>query len=366
MRILHVVESLEVGGLERVVIDLVLQQQKDGHECMVVCLFHKGTLAAELEEQETPVACCDKKPGLDISVIRYLSKTIDSFSSDVVHSHNITSNYYCVLALMTHRGRRLVNTRHGIGRLPGKMKRLFGISLYRTNWVVGVCDQATTMLQELYPRWREKMRTITNGIVLDKHPLRTEANHQQLLRTLNLPEDSLIVSIVARLNPVKNHAMLIEAMAHIVKELPQAHLAIIGDGPTRQVLRNQAKQLSLEDKVLFLGDRRDVPELLAGMDVFVLPSLQEGHSISLLEACAAGLPIVATNVGGNAEIVNEGVNGLLTESGDVQDLTDKLLLLLKNKALREEYGRNSRSWAEKEGSVKTMAALYQDLYTHDA
>jgi len=366
MRILHVVESLEVGGLERVVIDLVQQQQKDGHKCMVVCLFHKGTLAAELEGQDVLVACCDKKPGLDLSTIRHLSKTIHSFSSDVVHSHNITSNYYCALALITHRRRRLINTRHGIGELPGKMKRLFGISLYRTNWVVGVCDQATAMLRELYPRWRKKMRTITNGIVLDKHPLRTDANHERLLRTLNLPADSLIISIVARLNPVKNHAMLIDAMAHIVKELPQTYLAIIGDGPTRHTLQGQTKQLSLEDKVLFLGDRRNVPELLAGMDLFVLSSLQEGHSISLLEACAAGLPIVATDVGGNAEIVREGFNGLLTRSGDAQDLADKLLLLLKNKSLREEFGHNARSWAEEEGSVTTMAKRYQDLYTNDA
>jgi len=366
MRILHVVETLEVGGLERVVIDLVLQQTKEGHECMVVCLFKKGVLAAELEDQEIPVSCCRKKPGLDITAIRQLSRTISIFASDVVHSHNITSNYYCALALMGHRNIRLVNTRHGIGDLPRKLKWLFGMSILRTSWVVGVCNPATATLQKLYPVFRKKMHTIPNGIVLDKYSLRTENSHLQLLRNLKLPEDSVMISVVARLNPVKNHAMLIDALAKVVKKIPQARLAIIGDGPTRKALQNQARRLALEGKLLFLGDRRDVPELLTGMDIFILPSLQEGHSISLLEACASGLPIIATDVGGNGEIVREGINGLLTESNNAEALADKMVQLLQNQPMREEFGRNSRSWAEIEGSVQTMVKRYQELYTNDA
>lgn len=362
MHILHVVESLEVGGLERVVIDLVLQQTKEGHQCMVVCLFNKGSLAVELEDQGTPVYNCGKKPGLDIASIRYLSKTINAFSSDVVHSHNIISNYYCGLALIGQSNIPLINTRHGIGHLPRKMKWLYGISLLRTKWVVGVCDQATVILQELYPRLRKKMRTIPNGVVLDKYPLRTEKNHQRLLRNLELPADSLMISVVARLNPVKNHAMLIDAMVNVTKEMPQAYLAIIGDGPTRKALQNQTRRLNLEDKILFLGDRRNIPELLAGMDIFVLPSLQEGYSISLLEACASGLPIIATDVGGNAEIVREGINGLLTESGDTTALADKIVWLLRNKPIRAQFGKNSRNWAETEGSVQTMSQRYKMLY----
>ncbi len=362
MRILHVVETLEVGGLEKVVINLILQQIQDGHECTVTCLFNKGVLSAELEKRGIPVSCCNKKSGLDITAVRYLSQAIRVFSADVVHSHNITSNYYSALALLGRPGIPLVNTRHGIGTPTRRMVWLFGLSLLRTRWIVGVCDQAAIMLKEMYPYFQNKICTIPNGIVLEQHPPRTEAHHRQLLRDLDLPEDSLLVSVVARLNAVKNHALLIDALALSTKEVPQMRLAIIGDGPTRTALEDQTRRLALEDKVLFLGDHRDVPELLAGMDLFVLPSLQEGHSISLLEACASALPIIATDVGGNAEIVRDGINGLLTQSGDTEALADKMILLLQNKPMREEFGRNARIWAETEGSVQITAQRYNKLY----
>jgi glycosyltransferase involved in cell wall biosynthesis len=363
MHILHVVETLHVGGLERVVIDLVLQQAALRHECMVVCLFEKGSLSGELEDKGIPVSCCNKKNNLDLKAVRRLAETIRTFQPDIVHTHNMSCNYYAALALLKDRRIRLINTRHGIGEMPRKQRWLFGISLFRTAYLVGVCGQATELLRTRFPFFRHKMKTIPNGIVLDRHPPRSEQQHRQLTSSLGLPRESLLVTVVARLNPVKNHRMLIEAFAQTAEKVPLARLIIIGDGELRTGLEKLARDLGVEDKLLFLGDRRDVAELLAGMDLFVLPSTQEGHSISLIEACASSLPIIATNVGGNPEIVKDGINGLLTESNNVRALADKMEELLLDKEKRERFGQNGRTWAETEGSVQAMAQRYQNIYT---
>ncbi|WP_457673035.1 glycosyltransferase [Thiolapillus sp.] len=365
MRILHVVETLHVGGLERVVIDLVQQQVTLGHECMVNCLFEKGSLAGELEERGIPVSCCNKKSSLDLKAVRSLTGTARAFQPHVVHTHNMSSNYYAALALMNNRRIRLINTRHGIGTMPRKQKWFFGASLLRTARVVGVCHQATELLRQQFPLFHHRMMTIPNGIVLDRHPPRSREQHQRLTRQLDLPEDSLLVTVVARLNPVKNHRMLIEAFARTAENIPRARLVIIGDGELRPMLEKLVRDLAIADRARFLGDRRDVAELLAGMDLFVLPSTQEGHSISLIEACASGLPIIATNVGGNPEIVRDGFNGLLIESENTGELASRMEDLLRDREKREKFGQNGRAWAETEGSVQTMAQRYQNIYEHD-
>lgn len=362
MRILHVVETLHVGGLERVVIDLVLQQAAQGHECTVVCLFEKGSLSGELEDKGIQVSCCNKKKNLDLKAVRRLTGTIGRFLPNIVHTHNMSCNYYAALALLKDRKIRLINTRHGIGEMPRKQRWLFSLSLFRTACLVGVCSQATKLLRAQFPYFRHKMKTIPNGIVLDRHPPRSEQQHQQLTSRLGLPRESLLVTVVARLNPVKNHRMLIEAFVQIANKIPMARLIIIGDGELRSELEQLSHCLGVEGKLLFLGDRRDVAELLAGMDLFVLPSTQEGHSISLIEACASSLPIIATDVGGNPEIVKDGINGLLTESNNVRALADKIEELLLDKEKRERFGHNGRTWAETEGSVQAMSHRYQDIY----
>jgi len=365
MRILHVVESLHVGGLERVVIDLVLQQSASDQQCMVICLFEKGALHNELENANIPVVCCHKKQTLDLSAVRRMAAIINDFGADVVHTHNMSCNYYAALALWKKPEIRLINTRHGIGDMPRKQRWIFGLSLFRTQFLIGVCNQATALLKKRFPMFQRKMKTIPNGIVLERHPPRSEKQHQNLTRSLGWPEDSLMITIVARLNPVKNHKLLLEAFSRLQQDIPLARLVIIGDGKLRTNLEHLAHRLDIMDKVRFLGDRRDVAHLLAGMDLFVLSSIEEGHSISLIEACAAGLPIIATAVGGTPEIVKDNINGLLTESSNTDELAAKMRTLLQNKEKRENFGRNGRIWAEAEGSIQTMANHYQHIYRND-
>jgi glycosyltransferase involved in cell wall biosynthesis len=161
---------------------------------------------------------------------------------------------------------------------------------------------------------------------------------------------------------VKDHALLLRAFAKVRMQVPEAVLAVVGDGPLRAALETQAEQAGISDAVRFMGDRHDVPRLLTGMDVFALSSASEGYSIALLEACAAGLPIVATDVGGNREIVRDGVNGRLVPAADVAALATALIALLRGGDEAGRMGRAGQSWAQAEASFRTMAERYHGLY----
>ncbi len=365
MQVLHVVETLHVGGLERVVIDLVKEQAVRGHNCQVICLFEKGGLAAELESLGIPVAACSKRGGFDLAASRRLADYIRTFSADVVHTHNVTCNYYAAVALLGTRKIRLVNTRHGIGKLPRKQKWLYGLSLLRTYRVAGVCNVTTAMLQRQFPLFSGKILTVHNGIVLDNYQERNSRSHQALVKMLGVPANALLITIVARLNRVKNHSMLLHAFQLVREAVPESQLIVVGDGELRKILESEAQQLGISQYTVFLGDRRDVPFLLSGMDVFALSSTEEGYSISLLEACASALPIVATNVGGNSEIVENNINGFLVANDDADAFAQQLVAILTDASKRQEFGQNARKWVEQKSSVQVMHRQYEKIYSNE-
>jgi glycosyltransferase involved in cell wall biosynthesis len=164
------------------------------------------------------------------------------------------------------------------------------------------------------------------------------------------------------MQPVKDQANLIHAFARVRERVPEAVLLLIGDGTLRGELERLAGELGLMDAVRFLGDRSDVDRLLRGLDIFALSSLSEGYSVALLEACAAGLPIVATDVGGNREIVRDQNNGLLVPAADPDALAAALGRLLQAPELTSTMGRAGRKWVLAEGSLRTMAERYLRLY----
>ncbi len=362
MKILHVVETLHVGGLERVVIDLAKEQIIRGAQCGIVCLFEKGALANEIEAEGIPVQTCSKNSGLDMAAIKRLARFIQDFQADVVHTHNVTCNYYAAMALMNNAKVSLVNTRHGIGDMPRRKNWLYGLSLLRTSCAVGVCDATSNMLRRQFPVFSRKIVTVRNGIVLEAYQECNKTSHLWLSKLMGLPEDSLLVAIVARLSAVKNHSMLFHAFQKVLEVVPTARLVVIGDGELRPALESEVRQMGIEEEIIFLGDRRDVPSLLSGVDVFALSSMEEGYSISLLEACASALPIVATDAGGNAEIVRHKENGLLVENGDAGSFADSIIAILRSAGKRQKYGSNSRAWIEREGAVQGMCRRYEDIY----
>lgn len=362
--IAHVVENLERGGLERMVIDLALAQRAAGHRCRVACLFEPGALAHELETQGIEVHACHKRGGFDLGAMRRLRTWLRSQPGAVVHTHNANAHYHAVAAGVGLPLARMVNTRHGMGAAQPRSRGewLYRRTMRSTDTVAAVCEAARARFAQQGVRPRGQLLAVPNGIRTDVFSCASDERRIALRNVLDLPPGARIVGTVGRLNPVKDQATLLRAFARAHAAFADSVLVLVGDGALRATLQAQAVALAIGDAVRFLGDRSDVRQLLQGFDVFALSSLSEGYSMALLEACASGLPIVATDVGGNREIVVDGRNGTLVEAGREDLLADALLALLQAPERAARMGLAGREWALQEASVDTMALRYASLY----
>lgn len=365
MRITHFVENLERGGLERVVIDMIHAQRAAGHECRVICLFERGALANELTSHGVTVEPCGKRSGFDIAAVRRARMFLSQWPGGVLHTHNAAAHYHAVLASVGLHLQGTVNTRHGMGEANPRSRREW---FYRqvmplTDCTVAVCEAARQLFSANGVRPRSRLLSIPNGIPVERFNAASPEAHAQLAMQLKLPLSSRIIGTVGRLQAVKDQAALIQALPRVRERMPGVALVLIGDGPLRRDLEQVAHRENVTDAVRFLGDRNDVDRLLPGLDVFALSSLSEGYSVALLEACAVGLPIIATDVGGNREIVRDKINGLLVPSQNVSILASALVQMLQSPDAAKEMGRVGRTWALTEASVKTMTDRYLQLYT---
>ena len=364
MHIVHFVENLDRGGLERTVVDLIASQREAGHQCRVICLFKLGLLAKELLASGVRVDACSKHPGLDLRALRRARALIRQSPDAVLHTHNAMAHYYAVIASMGLPLKCRINTRHGMGgrARSGRQEWLYRQSMCFTDYAVAVCEAARASFAAEGVQPRRGLLSVPNGIRLERFKPADAAGRQVLATELGLPTGSRIIGTVGRLQPVKDHALLLRAFAKVRVQVPEAALVIVGDGPLRAALEAQAEQAGLSDALRFMGDRHDVPRLLTGMEVFALTSTSEGYSVALLEACASSLPIVATDVGGNREIVRHGINGRLVPSGDTAAIATALIALLRGGEQAAAMGRAGYAWAQAEASFRTMAERYHGLY----
>lgn len=364
MNITHFVESLDRGGLERMVLELVKLQHQQGHCCQVVCLYECGTLAHELDELGIRVQACGKRQGLDLRALARARRMVRAHAPDVLHTHNAVAHYQAVLATCGLGLRQVINTRHGMGgnRRTARREWLYRRALTRTDAVVTVCEAARrdAVRRGIVPA--AKAKVVPNGIRVDSFQPASLVVREHLLHMLQLPVQTRLIGSVGRLNWAKDQVSLIRAFGRVHRERADTALVLIGDGELRAELQQCADDEGVRDHVHFLGDRDDVHTLLQGLDQFVLSSLSEGYSMALLEACAVGLPIVATDVGGNGEIVRDGDTGRLVPARDPAALASAMLALLQEPAQAMALGRAARAWVEHHGSLEAMAMRYIRLY----
>jgi glycosyltransferase involved in cell wall biosynthesis len=365
MNITHFVESLDRGGLERMVIELVKLQHQQGHRCQVVCLFEQGSLAHELAPLGIKVSACGKRHGLDLRALARARQLIRAHATEVLHTHNAVAHYQAVLAVVGLGVRQIINTRHGMGgnRRAARREWLYRRALTNTDAVVTVCEAARNdaISRGIVPP--DKTRVVPNGIVIDAYPTASDAMQERLVRMLKLPSRTQVIGSVGRLNWAKDQFGLIRAFRIVHQQRSNTVLVLIGDGELRDQLKQCAFDEGVASHVYFLGDRNDVPDLLQGMDLFVLSSVSEGYSMALLEASAVALPIVATDVGGNREIVCNDSTGRLVPAGDPQALAEAMLSLLREPRRASALGNAARHWVEQNGSLDAMASRYARLYS---
>ncbi|MBK8740381.1 MAG: glycosyltransferase [Betaproteobacteria bacterium] len=364
MNIVHVVESLAVGGLERVVLSLATWQRQRGDAIRIVCLFEEGALSGQARAAGIDVRVTGKHSGWDFRALRDLRATLREEPIDVLHTHNAMAHYYAASAALGLGLRRVVNTRHGMGApRRTRRERLYRLAVLGADAVVFVSHAGYAHFVRRPGGLPErKAHVIANGVEVTAIAERQDALRRTLLTSLGRPPETRLIGAVGRLNPVKDHANLLLAMQRLRQTGHAVDLVLVGDGVTREALAAQARTLQIEDCVHFLGMRDDVLGLLPSFDLFAQPSITEGYSLALVEAAAAALPIVATRVGGNADIVAAGVNGLLVEPRDAAALADALATLLRDRDLRLRMGQAGRVWALNHGSVEAMGRAYGALY----
>jgi glycosyltransferase involved in cell wall biosynthesis len=363
-KILHVVDSLEIGGLEATVVRLASAQARAGNPVRVAALFRSGPLALELDRLGISHHCVAKRSSFDVPALRRLRRIAREFGADVIHAHNEVAHYYGVAATLGLRVRR-VSTRHDMGEHLTLRRRqwYYRPTMPATHAVVAVCDAARLALvgRGIVPA---RIATVIHNGIEPRPPCTTlDRMRARTALGLSIPEDALVVGTAARLNTVKRLDVMIEAWDASGWGGRGARLVIIGDGPERSALENIVENRGLAASVVFAGARSDVRDLLPGFDVFVSSSDTEGMSVALVEACWAGLPIAATDVGGTREIVSPGVNGLLVPRRDPTALAEAMNRLLGDDDDRRRMGREARARAERRWTVEAMREAYERVYT---
>jgi glycosyltransferase involved in cell wall biosynthesis len=359
--VLHVVLSLNPGGAERLVIEIV-RRTRASMPSAVCCLDEPGEWADELLGLGVPVSSLKRLPGFHPGLAGAIAASAKETGARVLHCHQYSPFVYGRLSLLGHPWLRLLYTEHGrrAGEVLSVKRRLVNplLGRFRGSIVAVSRELAGYLVRSGFPGRR--IEVVYNGV--DVGPLPDQQSRARARQLLGLPDHAVVVGTVARLDPVKDLATLLTAFARLGDLRLPCFLVIVGAGPERQALEHRAAALGLGARASFTGDRRDVRALLPGFDIFANSSTSEGISITILEAMAAGLPIVATRVGGTPEVVVHGQTGYLVEAGAPEALAEALTYLLNEPSKRAEFGRVGRQRVEQCFTIDRMVAEYLRLY----
>ena len=386
LRVMHVISNLEIGGGQEVVRTLVESLAEIG--CApVVCAFVDGPLRQDIERLGIPVEILpDRRYSVIalpffvaemLSTRRALLHLIDKYRIQVVQTHLLRVMDLLVLTLKFSRNVRVFWTFHNayLSLRRDHLPRLAWLrgpkqaahrALYRlaARWVDGfiaISDGVRDGIQATYgPIPAAKIAVIANSV--DVRRYMRDIDQPGIRAELGLPPDARIAAVVATFKKQKGHRYLIDAAPAVIARFPNLHILFVGDGELRDELVALAAERGIRDHIHFLGLRQDVPELLAASDCFVLPSLWEGLPMALIEAMAAGLPVIATSVSGSREVVVDGESGLLIPPADVAALEQAMNRLLADPDLAASLGQAARQRVDRHYGARKQAQEHLDLY----
>lgn len=357
--VMHLLTGFEVGGAEVVALNLARCMDRSMFRVMACSLSGPGPMESRFAAHGIETRYLTRRRtvlGKDLGMPWRLARLLRRERVDLLHCHNRLPLLAGAIAAKPAGVKAVICTRHAIG-----MRRKRGQPWFLERLVAPLVSHYVTVSRGVLERAvstgrirADKATVIHNGVDTERYvPAATGA------RDATSP---VVLGCVARLSDEKRHCDLIDALGELVNRGHDVRLDLVGDGTLRDALTSQVSRLGLGERVAFLGSRDDVPELLHRLDLFVLPSRFEGLPLTVLEAMATGLPVVATRVGSLDEVVEEGRNGLLVPAEDPAALADALEKLVTDADLRERMGREGRTLAESTFSLSAAARRHEELY----
>jgi glycosyltransferase involved in cell wall biosynthesis len=362
IKVVHIVPMLSPGGAERVAVHIVRGLDRQRYEASVISFT--GRLNCDLdrllEEAGIEVRYLGKRPGFDYRMYYRLPSALNELKPDIVHTHLHVFRYALPFLLLRKKA-ALLHTVHNLAEreIEPRLRWLQRYALKRGVVPVAVAEEVADSLGRLYGI--QRCRVIPNGIPTDRYA-RPQIPRKEWRAREGFEENDVLFVCVARFAPQKNHALLVRAFAQGPASNSHAHLVLVGEGALQYQLETQAKSLGVARQVHFLGLRTDIPDVLGATDVFVLSSDYEGNPLSVMEAMAAGLPIVSTAAGGVPDLFENVREGYLVQPGDSQGLSNSMGALLRNREARQSLGMAAARRARKNYDVSTMVQAYEQVY----
>ncbi len=344
--IAHVIPQFVAGGMENGIVNLLNRIPSSRYRHAIIVLTETSDFKNRLQNPDVEVICLYKRPGKDLPTYWRLFRLLRDMRPDVVYTHSMGAmdvQIYAALARVPVR----VHGEHGQASAGMGTKQVIWRGL--ADFLINTLGTAASRVTYIY-----------NGVDLDRfHP---RNSGERRLGTERLPEEAIVIGTVGRMEPIKDQVTLVKAFAHLLEIRPQLRdrlrLVLVGSGSLRNECIRLIRESGNEKSAWIPGERADIPEILQSLDVFVLPSISEGLSNTILEAMASRLPVVATDVGGTPELIESGKTGLLVPSKDPQAMAEAIAKYVDDPELRRRHADAARLHVENHFAMDVMVKNY--------
>jgi len=360
VKVLQLISSGGYYGAENMLLNLCASQEQSGCQNSLLLFYNVHVPSVEFYERARrrglSVRMVHCKGRADWRAVRQIEEYIQEDAVDLVHTHGYKADLYGYLAAWRCHKPVVATCHNWVGGTAalGIYNHLDRMVLKKFNALAAVSDAvAHRLLAFGVPT--EKIKTIANGIDV------TAFERAQPLPLLKA-EDGTVVGIVARLDLQKGFEYLLRAARDLCKTTPDLKIVIVGEGPDREKIEEMIEQYGLQSNVILAGQQSNMPAVYAAMDIFVLPSLNEGLPMTVLEAMAASKPVIATKVGAIGSVIKDGENGLLVNAKDSEGLRNAIASLLSDPERRRRLGDQAHAWVSQNYTSEAMALKYREMY----
>ncbi|RMH60195.1 MAG: glycosyltransferase [Calditrichaeota bacterium] len=363
IRVAHLINHLSHAGKEMGIVKLLNRMNPEKFKGYLI-VFDKVWDTLILDTQKSELIAINKKKGNDPLLPFKVARILRKHKIDVLHTHSWGTLVEGIVAGKLARVPVIIHGEHGTFHKTGKRRTVQNIFWKKADHLLSVSAILARNLERTIGLPENAFDTIMNGVDTDRFKP-DEQSRAEVRAELGLADDDVLIGTVGRTIKVKNHPLMIEAGRLLKEKKLPFKMVIVGDSPMyniREELERRIKDYQLEDRVFFTGNRDDVNRVMNAFDIFVLPSLSEGCSNVIQEAMATGLPVIASRVGGNPELVQEDENGYMFINDDAADFAEKLEILITDASRRKAFGKRSRQKALDRFSLEGMVHAYESYY----